>query len=60
MPYEKKKDGENWLVINSETNEVKATHEPPDAEEKADRQLKLLKEIEDDPQWDEDEDEPNA
>ncbi len=55
MPYEKKKDGENWLVINSETNEVKATHEPPDAEEKADRQLKLLKEIEDDPQWDEDE-----
>jgi len=56
MPYEKRKDGENWLVVNSETNEVKATHEPPDAEEKADRQIKLLHEIENDPQWDEDED----
>jgi len=55
MPYEKKKDGDNWQVINSETKDVVATHEPPEAEEKADRQLKLLKEIEDDPQWDEDE-----
>lgn len=55
MPYEKKKDGDNWQVVNKETGDVVATHEPPDAEEKADRQLKLLHEIENDPQWDEDE-----
>lgn len=54
MPYHKRKDGDNWEVVNSETGEVKAVHEPPEAEEKADRQLKLLHEIENDPQWDED------
>jgi len=54
MQYKKVKNGENWDVVNTETDEVKATHEPPDAEEKADRQLKLLHEIEKDPQWDED------
>jgi hypothetical protein len=57
MPYKKQKNGENWDVINTETEEVKATHEPPDAEEKAERQVKLLNEIESDPQWDEDDDE---
>lgn len=56
MPYQKKKNGDNWDVVNTETDEVKATHEPPDAEEKADRQVKLLNEIEADPQWDEDDD----
>jgi hypothetical protein len=56
MPYAKRKNGENWDVYNTETNEVKATHEPPEAEEKADRQVKLLNGIEADPQWDEDED----
>jgi len=56
MPYAKKKNGENWDVVNTETDEVKATHEPPDAEDKAERQVKLLNEIESDPQWDEDED----
>jgi hypothetical protein len=55
MPYQTKKNGENWDVVNTETDEVKATHEPPDAEEKAERQVKLLNEIESDPQWDEDE-----
>ena len=57
MPYQKKKNGENWDVVNTETDEVKATHEPPDAEEKAEKQVKLLNEIEKDPQWDEDEEE---
>jgi hypothetical protein len=56
MPYAKKQNGENWDVVNTETEEVKATHEPPDAEEKAERQVKLLNGIEADPQWDEDED----
>jgi hypothetical protein len=52
MPYEVKA-GENdtYDVINSETNVVKATHEPPDAKEKAERQVKLLNEIEKDPEW---------
>ena len=46
MPYKVEKDGENYTVVNSETGEVKATHEPPDAEEKAHRQVRLLEEVE--------------
>lgn len=57
MPYEIRQSGENYEVINSETKEVKATHEPPEAKEKAERQVKLLNEIEKDPTWDE---EPNS
>lgn len=53
MPYEIKQDGENWQVVNKDTGEVKATHEPPDAKEKAEHQVKLLHEIENDPEWDE-------
>lgn len=53
MPYEIRKSGENYEVINSETHEVKATHEPPDAEEKAKRQVRLLEAIEHDESWDE-------
>lgn len=53
MPYETKQDGEDWLVINSETKEEKARHEPPDAKEKADRQVKLLEELENHPGWEE-------
>ena len=52
MPYKARQDGENWVVVNSDTDEVKATHTPPDAKEKADRQVKLLHEIESDPEWD--------
>lgn len=53
MPYEAKKgEGESWDVVNSETGEVKATHQPPDAEEKAKRQVTLLHEVEKDPEWD--------
>jgi len=48
MPYEiRKVEGtENYEVINKDTGEVKATHEPPDAHEKAERQVRLLHEIE--------------
>lgn len=53
MPYEARKgEGESYDVVNTETNDVKATHEPPDAEEKAKRQAKLLNEVEKDPEWD--------
>jgi hypothetical protein len=52
VPYETKEtEGGKVEVINSETKEVKAIHEPPDAKEKAERQLKLLNAIENDPTW---------
>lgn len=51
MPYEVKKDGDKYLVLNSETKDVKATHEPPDAEDKAKRQVELLNAIEKDESW---------
>lgn len=54
MPYEVRKNGDNYDVVNSETDEIKATHVPPDAEEKAKRQVDLLNEIENDPRWDAD------
>jgi hypothetical protein len=46
MPYKAEQRGGNWVVVNTETEEVKATHEPPDAEEKAKRQIRLLEEME--------------
>lgn len=53
MPY-KVEAGENetYNVVNAETGQVKATHQPPDAKEKAERQVKLLHEVEADPEWD--------
>jgi hypothetical protein len=54
MPYEIRKDGENYDVVNTETGQVKATHEPPDAKEKAEHQVKLLHAIENDPEWNDD------
>lgn len=51
MPYEAKQDGEDWIVINSDTGEEKARHTPPDAKDKADRQIHLLNAIEKDPAW---------
>lgn len=54
MPYEVKEgDNGKWLVVNSESGVVKAEHEPPDAKEKAERQVRLLHEVENDPTWDE-------
>lgn len=46
MPYEIKKDGEDYLVINKESGEEKARHTPPDAHEKAEAQVRLLHGIE--------------
>lgn len=37
-----------YEVINTETNEVKATH---DEKEEAERQVRILEEIEHDPNW---------
>lgn len=51
MPYKIEKNGENYDVVNEESGEVKATHEPPDAKEKAERQVHLLNAIEHDPSW---------
>lgn len=53
MPYSvRKQEGtENYEVINTETEEVKAVHEPPDAKEKAEKQRDLLEEIEHNPGW---------
>jgi hypothetical protein len=53
MPYKIEKDGENYNVVNEDTGEVKATHEPPDAKDKAERQIRLLEAIENNPGWDE-------
>lgn len=51
MPYEIRENGENYDVVNKDTGEVKATHEPPDAKEKAEKQVRLLEAIEHDPGW---------
>jgi hypothetical protein len=51
MPYEIRQAGDNYEVINTETKEVKDTHEPPDAKEKAERQVRLLEAVENDPNW---------
>ena len=42
MPYEIRQSGDNYEVVNTSTKEVKATHEPPDAKDKAERQVRLL------------------
>lgn len=53
MPYEiKAGENDTYDVVNKETGEVKATHQPPDAKVKAERQVKLLHEVEADPEWD--------
>jgi hypothetical protein len=52
MPYKAEERDGNWVVINTETDEVKATHEPPDAEDKARRQVRLLESIENHEEWD--------
>lgn len=51
MSYKVEKRGENYVVINEETGDVKATHTPPDAKEKAERQVRLLEAIQHDEGW---------
>ena len=46
MPYKVEQRGNEWVVINADTNDVKGTHTEPDAEEKARKQMKLLNAIE--------------
>lgn len=46
MPYEIKKDGDTYQVVNKETGDVKATHEEPEAKEKAEKQVALLHDLE--------------
>lgn len=46
MPYEIKQDGDCYQVINKDTGQVKARHEPPEAKEKAEKQVHLLNAIE--------------
>lgn len=49
MPYEiKHKEGNGYEVINSDTKDVKGTHE---TKEDAERQVRLLNAIENDPNW---------
>jgi len=54
MPYKIEKDGETYKVVNADTGDVKATHEPPDAQAKAERQVDLLNEIEKNENWTDD------
>jgi len=53
MPYKvRPQEGtENYEVVNEDTGDVKAVHEPPEAKEKAERQVHLLEAIEHDPEW---------
>lgn len=46
MPYAIRKDGDDFLVINKDDDSVKARHSPPDAEDKAKKQVNLLHAIE--------------
>jgi len=39
MPYKVEKRGSNWVTVNTETGQVKGTH---DSKEKAMRQMRLL------------------
>jgi len=43
MPYAIEKRGEKWVVLNTQTNKVKGTH---DSKVKAQRQMRLLYGIE--------------
>jgi hypothetical protein len=49
MPYDKRQvNGNGWEVYNTETQQVKAKHA---TKEDADRQLRLLRAIENNPNW---------
>lgn len=48
MPYEVRKNGDKYEVINKDSGEVKASHA---TEVNAKRQVRLLEAIENDPGW---------
>lgn len=43
MPYEIEQRGSKWVVLNTDTGDVKGTH---DSKEKAQRQVNLLRGVE--------------
>jgi len=47
MPYKAEERDGGWVVVNTDTNEVKAKH---DSKESAERQVRLLEAIENDPE----------
>lgn len=49
MPYKVQENNGKYDVVNSDTEEVKATH---DTRKEAEDQVKLLHNIENDPEWD--------
>lgn len=51
MPYEMVKEGDKYLVKNKDTGRVVGTHEEPGAKEKAEKQVRLLEAVENDPGW---------
>lgn len=51
MPYKVEQDGEDWMVVNTELDKIVARHMPPDAKEKAEKQVRLLEAVEHDPGW---------
>lgn len=48
MPYKVEHHGDQWEVKNEDTGDVKGTHE---TKEEAERQMRLLNAIENDPEW---------
>lgn len=58
MPYKAQpvEGTDDWKVVNTDTGDLKATHKPPDAKEKAERQVRLLEAIENDSGWEEESD----
>lgn len=48
MPYEVRQEGDKHCVFNKDTGEKKACH---DTKEEADRQVRLLEAVENDPGW---------
>ena len=48
MPYKVEERGDEWVVINEDTDEVKAHHA---TKEEAEKQVRLLETIEHDPGW---------
>lgn len=51
MPYKITENGDGYDVISERTGRVVAHHMPPDAKDKAQKQVHLLEAIEHNPNW---------
>lgn len=51
MPYKIVESGDGYDVVSKDTDRVVAHHAPPDAKEKAEKQVHLLEAVENDPGW---------